>query len=47
MKNIIAFGPLMPGQENTEHRENEFISKTHLKMLREIYYKALCNLLDI
>lgn len=47
MKNIIAFGPLMPGQLNTEHCCNEYISREHLEILRKIYFRALNNLLEI
>ena len=46
MDNVVAFGPLYPGQENVEHIANEYIGIKHMEELREIYYKALCNLLE-
>lgn len=47
MDNIVAFGPLMPGQEKVEHIANEYIEIRQMHELREIYRKALENLLLI
>ena len=47
MDNIVAFGPLMPGQENTEHKADEYIKINNLNKLRLIYRKALGNLMEI
>jgi succinyl-diaminopimelate desuccinylase len=47
MDNIVAFGPVMPGQEMTEHMANEYIEIEQLSQLREIYRRAIENLLDI
>ncbi len=45
MDNIIAFGPNFPDHENREHKENEYILTEDFLALREIYRKALENLL--
>lgn len=44
MSNIVAFGPMIPGRELTEHQKNEYILKEDFLMLREIYRTALLNL---
>ena len=36
MDNVVAFGPLYPGQENVEHIANEYIGIKHMEELREI-----------
>ncbi len=45
MDNIVAFGPVYPGQEAVEHKANEFIGIEHMNELRKIYAKAFQNLL--
>jgi succinyl-diaminopimelate desuccinylase len=47
MPHIVAFGPNFPGHENREHREDEYILLSDFRMLREIYRKAIENLLAI
>ena len=41
MDNIIAFGPTIPGMEQTEHKTNEYISKDAFLLLRKIYRETL------
>jgi succinyl-diaminopimelate desuccinylase len=41
MKNIVAFGPMIPGREMTEHQKNERILVGDFLLLREIYREAL------
>ena len=41
MDNIVAFGPMQPGRELTEHMNNEYILVEDLYLCREIYRKAL------
>lgn len=41
MDNIIAFGPMIPGRELTEHQKNEYILKEDLLLIRKIYRKAI------
>ena len=41
MDNIVAFGPMLPGRELTEHMNNEYILVEDLYLCREIYRKAL------
>ncbi len=45
MPNIIAFGPLLPGREATEHQKNECIPVSDLNLCREIYALAIKNLM--
>lgn len=44
MDNIIAFGPLFPGREATEHKKNEYILVEDLLKLRDIYAEAIRRL---
>ena len=44
MDNIVAFGPVIPGRELTEHQKNEYILKEDFLLLRTIYCKALKEL---
>ncbi len=37
MPNIVASGPLMPGQEEVEHQPNEYIAIDHLVNITNIY----------
>lgn len=43
MKNIVAFGPVLPGREMTEHEPDEYIYLEDLHLIREIYRKALSS----
>ena len=47
MPHTVAFGPNYPGHENREHMEDEYILIEDFLKLREIYRKALANLLQI
>ena len=47
LKNIVAFGPVFPGRECTEHQANEYIIKSDLLLAKDIYKRALENLLKI
>lgn len=44
MGNIVAFGPVFPGHECTEHQSNEFVEIEDLYKARRIYKEALKNL---
>ena len=44
MDNIVAFGPMQPGRELTEHQKNEYILKEDLLLVRKIYRNAICAL---
>ena len=41
MDNIVAFGPLFPGRECTEHQPDEYIPVADLYQIREIYKRAI------
>lgn len=41
MDHIVAFGPMLPGRELTEHQKNEYIFVEDFLILREIYRKAM------
>lgn len=41
MDNIVAFGPVFPGRECTEHKPNEYILLEDLERAREIYRLAI------
>lgn len=41
MSNIVAFGPMIPGRECTEHQKNERILLDDYLLLRKIYGEAL------
>ena len=41
MNNIVAFGPMLPGRELTEHMNNEYALVEDLYLCRVIYRKAL------
>lgn len=41
MENIVAFGPVFPGRECTEHQANEYIYTEDLMKAKEIYYEAI------
>ncbi|EOD00915.1 dipeptidase PepV [Caldisalinibacter kiritimatiensis] len=44
MDNAVAFGALMPGQEELAHQKDEYISIEHLMDITKIYAKALYEL---
>ncbi|MEA1976022.1 MAG: dipeptidase PepV [Bacillota bacterium] len=44
MKNAVAFGPLFPGREGTEHQSNEYIYIEDLMLATKIYADALREL---
>jgi succinyl-diaminopimelate desuccinylase len=44
MENIVAFGPVFPGRECTEHQANEYVEIADLYQARRIYKEALKNL---
>lgn len=41
MDNIVAFGPMLPGREATEHMNNEYALTEDLFLCRRIYRRAL------
>ncbi len=41
MKNTVAFGPMFPGRELTEHQPNEYMYKEDFLEIKEIYKLAL------
>lgn len=46
MPNIVAFGPMIPGRECTEHQRNERILLEDYLLLREVYgeaFKRICT----
>lgn len=45
MENIVAFGPVFPGRECTEHQKDEYIYVEDLEKAREIYRIAIEKLL--
>ena len=45
LDNVVAFGPLFPGRECTEHQANECISLEDIEKAKEIYVLALKKLL--
>lgn len=44
MDNIVAFGPLFPGREATEHMANEYILTDDLMKITKIYAEAIKRL---
>lgn len=44
MENIVAFGPLFPGREDTVHQKDEYIFLEDLRSITEIYAKAIKKL---
>lgn len=43
-RNAVAFGPMFPGQGDSAHQKDEFISTDHLVNLAKIYAKAIYEL---
>lgn len=44
MKNIVAFGPMLPGRELTEHQPNEYLFMEDFLLAKEIYKTAIRKL---
>ena len=44
MPNIVAFGPIFPGENCVEHEPDEFIALESLKKMTEIYAAAMVEL---
>lgn len=44
MKGVVAFGPMLPGRELTEHQPNEYILQEDLSLAKEIYKTAIRKL---
>ena len=44
MPNIVAFGPSFPGQKGIAHKENEYMIEEELKVIMEIYMRAIVKL---
>ena len=44
MNGIVAFGPMLPGRELTEHQANEYIYMSDLILAKEIYKTAIKRL---
>ncbi|MGF6376600.1 succinyl-diaminopimelate desuccinylase [Clostridiales Family XIII bacterium PM5-7] len=44
MENIVAFGPVFPGRECTEHQPNEYIYVEDLYKAKKIYKKAILSI---
>lgn len=44
MKNIVAFGPIFPGQEDLDHQANEYIAIDDLVVNAKIYAHAIYEL---
>lgn len=47
MENIIAFGPVFPGEESQEHQADEYIALDNIERLHRIYAQAFQNLLAL
>ena len=47
MDHIVAFGPMIPGRELTEHQKNEYILREDLCKIREIYRAAMERLAEL
>lgn len=44
MNNAVAFGPILPRQEELAHQKDEYIEIDHLMLLAKIYANALYRL---
>ncbi|AFM41128.1 dipeptidase, putative [Desulfosporosinus acidiphilus SJ4] len=44
MPNIVAFGPILPGEEDLDHQANEYIKIEHLVLNAKIYAHAIHEL---
>ena len=47
MPNIVSFGPVMPGCEETAHQKNEYITVDNVDKAVRIYAQTLLRLMDI
>lgn len=47
MDHIVAFGPMIPGRELTEHQQNEYILREDFCKIREIYRAAMERLAEL
>ncbi len=47
MPNIVSFGPVMPGAEETAHQKNEYITVDNVDKAVRIYAQTLLRLMDI
>lgn len=47
MDNIVAFGPVFPGRECTEHKKDEYIFVEDLEKARQIYRLAIEKLTEV
>lgn len=47
LDNIVAFGPMLPGRELTEHQPNEYMFVEDIEKAKEIYKLALQRLLEL
>lgn len=47
MKNIVAFGPMFPGRELTEHQKNEYLLAEDFYAIRDIYRAAMEKLANL
>jgi succinyl-diaminopimelate desuccinylase len=46
MKNIVAFGPMLPGREDVAHQADEYITVSDLMLCAEVYAKAMMALAE-
>lgn len=46
MEHIVAFGPVFPGRELTEHQKNEYLLKKDFEKLYHIYRSAIAKLAE-
>lgn len=44
LENAVAFGPVIPGQEEVAHQKDEYISIDHLMLITKIYAHAMFEL---
>ncbi len=47
MEHIVAFGPVLPERECTEHQANEYIYIEDLMKAKEIYYEAIKKMCSV
>lgn len=47
MENIVAFGPMFPGRELTEHQKNEYLLLEDFYTIRDIYRAAMEKLANL
>ena len=44
LPNIVAFGPVFPGEECTEHQPEEYIYIDDLEKITDIYFDAMLKM---